>query len=336
MSKEHKKPYKKRSSSRPIGTASTSHSLTPRDNRINLSATPNTNRVIVNVKWQPLKKYFETNKNNQKTLICRYASVSEEGNEEPAGSDDSHATVVQSVTEENERSPSTGSGKSKKSDQGNNDNDDNNQEEEEQEEEDAQEEEEVEQGQDEDEGINENNDISTSDTKEDELVVEDIEDEPISPPKPETPEKFKDVPSDPIQDEEEELPPPPPQFTSTTTTVVKSPPQLTPESDKSLTKDVTNTTTTIEIEKLEPISSNKSKSNDMDLKKLTTTNITPTTTSTINAPSTSTATSSKTNNNNDSQIITVPIINEPEMPTKQESPQKIQEKKPLPDISNNR
>lgn len=320
-----KKPHNKVST-----VPSTSHSA-PRDNRINLSATQNTNRVIVNVKWQPLKKYLESN--NEKTLICRSTtSVSEEGNEEPPGSDDSHATVVQSVTEENERSPSSAG--SKKSENGNDNNEENEGKTEEEE------------RQEEDEGINDgNNEECTSDTKEDVIVVEDIEDNPeevadeeeeeekeelSALPEPEEIEEMEEpsLEPEPVH-EEEELPPPPPQFTSLTEVTSAPPTRETSDSAKTITIDNDNTTTTIDIEKIEPFTNN-CKENDTDLEKeLTTTKITK-----LNAPSTSSVPT--TSNNNDSQIITVPIINEPDMSTKQDSPQKIQEKKPLPDISNNR
>lgn len=92
--------------------ASTSSITTPlaanaREQNINVTANPHTKRVIINVKWSP-SKYFS-----------RFpSSISEQ---DPPGSDDSHATVVQSVTEENETADRTKSpsASSKKSSNGN-------------------------------------------------------------------------------------------------------------------------------------------------------------------------------------------------------------------------
>uniref|UniRef100_A0A336KHM1 CSON003216 protein n=1 Tax=Culicoides sonorensis TaxID=179676 RepID=A0A336KHM1_CULSO len=166
------------------------------------------------------KMVFNSNHILTKYLSLIHVSVSEEGNEEQPGSDDSHATVVQSVTEENERSPSTDSGRSgKKSDQGvDNDSGKNEEVEDEQEENEAddneaeneqEENEQEEEQEEEDEGIN--NDVSTNNANEDDMVVEDIEDGEDDQPPPE-PEQCEIHVTPPEPEEIEiEIPPPEPE-----------------------------------------------------------------------------------------------------------------------------
>ncbi|XP_063698192.1 fibrous sheath CABYR-binding protein-like [Culicoides brevitarsis] len=287
--------------------------------------------------------------------------------EEPPGSDDSHATVVQSVTEENERSPSSGSKKSGNNDDEELHTLDAQKPEdvivlEDIEDEPSQEElpEPAPQAEDEPEEQEEEEEFvppppepepePEPEEPEDDDEIEEILLEEVPPP------EIEEITEEPEESESvvetvEELPPPPAQFTSSTE-ATSAPETRTTNNvttatvEKPTTNDHNNdadvieeehkkaekpTTTTIDIEPTLP-TIKKIDSTDLKPKKQElpqTTKVTTTTNECAPSTSTTSAANTSTSVNNDSQIITVPIFNEPEMPT-------VLEKKPLPDISSNR